>query len=762
LPRKKRRARAERGEAAKPQDPRPASPTRAPSPRAEANTGRSAFRAGAWTTPDDAERGDDQRGFRARAWTALAALALLSLHYGLAARSLVQENPTVDEVVHLPAGVTYWQKGTFRLYHHNPPLVKLVAALPVVLAGPETEPAYRTPSWRSNDPSPPTFSQEFAYLNASRYFELFQLARLAMPLFSVVGGVVVFLWSRRLYGVWGGLLSLSLWVLCPNVLAHARLVTTDMGSTALGVAATYFFWRYLERPGWSRAAAAGVALGFAQLTKFSMLLLYGVWPFFWLLWLVLKVAKTQRRAAIPRALAHAIAIVAISIVTIDAGYFFEGVGIPLGAFEVGSGSLTRPVSPGMTRPRSTNPALDLTWRFRVNRLRGTWLGHVPCPLPEHYVLGFDEQKIEAEGIPRRFRAAMAAHALAPADADSKPADAAARGDRLASAPSATESSDETSEGYPVYLNGVLRRTGWWYYYLLALAYKVPEGTWILVLLSIGVGAFARPKYWNRADEIVLWTVPAVVLFAMSFLTDINLGLRYVLPIAPYVFIATGKLAPWVLGRAGTRKWLAAGIVVGSLGLTAAAIASIHPSYLAYFNWASGGPDRDPARLVDSNLDWGQDLITLRRWCHANIPGQPIGLAYFGQINPSIFALRGEPFDWFLPPVEPLSTSPLPPVTDPRLIGPAPKLKPGYYAVSVTLLNGIPWRLYDPARPDQVRQAQAPVWNAHEFNAFAYFWQFEPIKKIGHSIYVYRITEEDIARVDLKLAKRSRAPHRAQP
>ena len=61
-------------------------------------------------------------------------LGLLALHYALAARSLLQENPTVDEVVHLPAGITYWQKGTFRLYHHNPPLVKLVAALPVVMA----------------------------------------------------------------------------------------------------------------------------------------------------------------------------------------------------------------------------------------------------------------------------------------------------------------------------------------------------------------------------------------------------------------------------------------------------------------------------------------------------------------------------------------------------------------------------------------------------------------------------------------------------
>ena len=69
--------------------------------------------------------------YRTRLWTALAVISLLALHYALAARSLLQENPTVDEVVHMPAGITYWQKGTFRLYHHNPPLVKLVAALPV-------------------------------------------------------------------------------------------------------------------------------------------------------------------------------------------------------------------------------------------------------------------------------------------------------------------------------------------------------------------------------------------------------------------------------------------------------------------------------------------------------------------------------------------------------------------------------------------------------------------------------------------------------
>ena len=72
----------------------------------------------------------------------MAVALLLSLHVALAVNSLLQENATVDEVAHLPAGVTYWQKGTFKLYHHNPPLVKLVAALPVVASRPITDPLY--------------------------------------------------------------------------------------------------------------------------------------------------------------------------------------------------------------------------------------------------------------------------------------------------------------------------------------------------------------------------------------------------------------------------------------------------------------------------------------------------------------------------------------------------------------------------------------------------------------------------------------------
>jgi hypothetical protein len=701
------------------------------------------------TVPENAAGGAGS--LRSQLFTSLAVGVLLSLHYVIAARSLIQENPTVDEVVHLPAGVTYWQKGTFRLYHHNPPLVKLVAALPVVWARPETAALYQTPTWKSRDPSQATFSQYFALTNLDRYFELFQLARLVVPLFSIVGGLVVFAWSRRLYGVWGGLLSLSLWVFCPNVLAHARLITTDLGSTAAGVAATYLFWRYLQQPGWRWAAGAGIALGLAQLTKFSMLLLYAVWPFLWLVRLVLVVPGPERLARVPRALAHGSLILALSVATIDAGYFFEGVGIPLGDFEVGSRTLTRKVEPGMTRPHSANPLLDATWQFRVNCLRGTWLGRIPCPLPEHYVLGFDEQKIEAEGIPNRFWERLKADNLARERAALAAIDPGAGRGNVANALAEPESADEDKEGYAVYLNGVMRRSGWWYYYLLTLAYKVPEGTWLLVLLSFaGLLPTVRLRA-GWADEIALWTVPLVVLFSMSVLTDINLGLRYVLAMFPYVFISTGKVAPWIMGMSGARKWLTGFTTALSLGLTIAATASIYPSFLAYFNWASGGPDRAPARLIDSNLDWGQDLLALRKWWQQNIPGEPLGLAYFGQINPSIFNMRREPFRWFLPPARPGTIRPMGLRPDPHLIGPAPRLKPGYYAVSATLLYGLPWRLYDPAPPSSVLQAWSPAWNAWQSDAFGYFRQFEPVKKIGHSIYVYRLSEADVARANPLIA-----------
>lgn len=684
-------------------------------------------------------------------WTplrlALAVVALLAIHWTLAVLSLVRENPTVDEVAHLPAGITYWQTGSFRLYPHNPPLIKLMAALPVLQAGPVTAPLYGNLSWTRNPPVHASVAHEFAVLNAPQYFELFQRGRLVMPWFSVLGGLVVFAWSRRLYGAWGGLLSLTLWTFCPNILAHARLVTTDVGATALGVGATFLFWLHLHQPSWARAAVAGIALGLAALSKFSTLLLYALWP---LLWLVHEVARGKGSAVgsvqrtdgidanrigalrtpykrILRALRQGAVIVLTSVLVINLGYGFEGTGQPLGRFDFSSGVLTKPRVPAAVEPGQGNDLAEIVRPFRVNRFRGSVLERLPAPLPRYYLLGFDLQKLEAEGIPLRF--------FNPA------------------------ASPDQWTGYPVYLDGELQRSGWWYYYLLALAYKVPEGTWLLGLLSLVVMAFSARARAPWADEVAVAAVPVVVLAAMSFGTDINLGLRYILPAFPYAFIATGKLAPWAAGFRGRRRWGAAGVVVGGLALTAAATLAIHPHYLAYFNWASGGADRGSEHLIDSNLDWGQDLVNLRDWLHRHAPGEAVGLAYFGQVNPNLLRLRGAGFDWFLPPAAPGTLEPMRPYLD----GPAPRLEPGrLYAVSASLVRGLPWRLYDSSL--QVPYLY-PAWKAERDwqngrDAFGYFRELTPIARVGHSIFLYRPDARDVARVERLLdgpAGQARAP-----
>ena len=184
--------------------------------------------------------------------------------------------------------------------------------------------------------------------------------------------------------------------------------------------------------------------------------------------------------------------------------------------------------------------------------------------------------------------------------------------------------------------------------------------------------------------------------------------------------------------------------------TAAATAAIHPDYLAYFNWASGGPDRGSEHLIDSNLDWGQDLVKLNRWLKQNRPGKRVGLAYFGQINPSLLKLRGDGFDWFLPPALPGTISPMVPDTT-RLIGPfAARLVPGTYAVSASIVRGLPWRLYDSISLATPESSWMPSWRTHEDRShrdtFGYFRGMTPVARVGRSIYVYEVSADDCNRL----------------
>jgi hypothetical protein len=142
----------------------------------------------------------------------------------------------------------------------------------------------------------------------------------------------------------------------------------------------------------------------------------------------------------------------------------------------------------------------------------------------------------------------------------------------------------------------------------------------------------------RADErwaLVCLIVPASVYAVFAITGNLNLGIRHLLPIYPFAFIAAGvALAKWRARQPRAATWAAAVLGVGLAVETLAAF----PNYIPFFNAAVGGSRGGLALLGDSNIDWGGQLKQLVAWQHAH-PDRPLYLCYFGTADPNYYGLR---------------------------------------------------------------------------------------------------------------------------
>jgi len=216
---------------------------------------------------------------RTKAILRLLPAALLLVQAGLLGYGAAVHSPCIDEVGHMAAGLSHWKLGRFDLYHVNPPLVRMVAVVPVLFADPKYD-------WSAYSEAPGSRSEfelgrQFIAANGERSFWFFTWARWACIPFSLLGGYICYRWARDLYGEWSGLLALTLWCFGPNILANGQMITPDMGATALGLTAAYFFWKWLKEPSWSLAILVGLAMGTAELTKTTWILLFALWPLLW-------------------------------------------------------------------------------------------------------------------------------------------------------------------------------------------------------------------------------------------------------------------------------------------------------------------------------------------------------------------------------------------------------------------------------------------------------------------------------------------------
>lgn len=564
----------------------------------------------------------------------VVAVCLLTIHVALLAWSGYRHSPTIDEPAHLAAGISHWQFGRMDLYSVNPPLVRMVAALPVMLAKPETSWGEFRPARRHRAEF--NVGEAFADANGPRIFWLVTLARWACIPFTLLGGWMCFQWTRELFGNGSGLVALTLWCFSPTILGNGALITADVPAAALCVTTLYFFWHWLRVPSWSSAFLMAVSLGLGLLTKSSLILLCGLLPVLWLVVRAVERWQPRKRsqeisarqpsetivtnptaseghctephpASMWQQAAHLALTVCVAVLILNLGYGFEGTGKPIGEFAFRSKTLGGHPTEG----RSFTPG---------NRFENSWLAACPVPFPENYVIGIDRQKLDFE------------------------------------------------TGLRSYLFGTIKKggDGWWWFYLYAAAVKVPLGTWLLALLAIPVALRSR----DRVSQLVVLT--PLVCFVVLVSSQMGLNFfRYLLPAFPFAFIWVSQVfSTDVLKRSPNM------LMAGGLALTWSVVASLFyfPHSLAYFNELVGGPKTAYRIMADANLDWGQDLIYLHEWIEDHPSAAGLELRYYGPVTPALAGLDV---------VAPSSRNHLQTAGDEQ---PAtPKRKPEWMAISVTKL-----------------------------------------------------------------------------
>ncbi len=533
----------------------------------------------------------------------VVAFLWLLFMFGLMLSSALQKSPTMDEDNHLVRGLAFVRTGDSRLSLYHPPLVNSLAALPVAL-NPAVQIPVESDAWRRADWE--TMSNLVVLTRGAAADAMINISRIPIMLLALALGALIFRWARELAGPGAALLSLTLYAFDPNILANARLNTTDLGVTAFVFLAGYGVWRWQARPaGLQSSLLTGFLIGLALGSKYLALIFV---LFFGLLMLVKRDIRpgTWKRAV--RTVGWLTLMAGVSILTLWAIYGF-GWDVPW---------------PGST----ARWPLGLYLRGAVDAGGRAGLGQAS------FLLG------------------------------------------------------ESSKGA-------------WYYFPVALLVKTPIPTLLLLLAAVLITI--RERSFQREDLLLF---PCLGYLLALMVTSFNLGYRHMLPMLPFLFVYAGKTATLLLTGPSIRR---IALAFMPIWLIAASLA-VWPHYLAYFNEAAGGPGNGYKILVDSSIDWGQDLLGLKRYLEREGIDR-VKLSYFGPDRPGYLGVDVE----LLPGIPPESDLWYDLRFDPQ------DPPPGVYAISVTNLQELFFV---------------------EKRVYPWFRAREPDAVIGYSIHVYRVGDRE--------------------
>jgi hypothetical protein len=458
------------------------------------------------------------------------------------------ESQTYDESNQLLSGYVYLTTGRFTVALEQPPLAKLLWAVPVALLNPSPPPLVAP----DDDPWPA--GRRFLYHNRVPADTMLMAGRSCAIALSVLLGMAIAFWTKRYFGAIAAVTAVFIYAADPNFLANGRYMKNDVAAALTIFVAVMVWGCYLFHPRSAMLWISGVALGVALATKSSalvllpaMLILYGIreWQ--------------QRRPFSVLVCARRVAVVGLA----------------------------------------------------------AWL-------IVFAVYGFEIKPLGESGIFRRLFPSASSAARIPVTA-------------LSYFRGLSSLDLKQTEGGLVSSNvlGQRARFGRWYTSFVALAVKTPLAELALFTLAAAI-ALRRLRRVNVRDIDFKWflflTTPVIYLVA-TLPVHFNAGLRHLLPLYPFLFVLAIGLT---LSRPVARWRMVA--VVMAAAILVLETASIHPHYLAFFNALAGGPTGGRRFLVDSNLDWGQDVKHLKTYLDAH-GIEKVSISYFGMADLAYYGIR---------------------------------------------------------------------------------------------------------------------------
>jgi hypothetical protein len=538
---------------------------------------------------------------------AIVCAALLVLFAVMSWLGVRDKSATFDEPVGAVGAWTNLKLRDYRLDFEHPPLWKYWAALPN--AGGPAGADFSAESWDAmlRDPHAKwDWSIGALYRTPGVDGHAFvNRSRAMMLVVGVALGGLIAWWAWR---AWAAVVATGAFALDPNFLAHAPLVKNDVAVALLAVAVAMVVWRLGQRVTIGRAAVLWLLCAAAVTTKFSALLIGPIVA-------VLLVARAVMNEPWP--VSGRVLQGRGKRVLVAAALCFGAVGTSYAALWAVYGFRFGP---------SSDPRVQIEFQpiydfLAYKDLRAAHDGAVPT----------------AEQIAERVRAGRFGVAV----------DFIGRAAENRWLPQSWLAgllyTRATSAGDDAFLLGQYRFTGWWYYLFIAVAVKTPVAILVAAVAAVVVCVRAKPPSgggggFDRRWLAMCLTLPTLA-FAISIVaSNLNLGVRYALPLYPFLYISLGGTAAHVWSRGS--RWRSGRIVIVLLGLGVAVESfAAFPNYLAFFNAPAGGARGGLGILGDSNLDWGQDLPVLAKWQREHAPDKTLYLAYFGTADPAFYGIR---------------------------------------------------------------------------------------------------------------------------